>query len=524
MPSHVSRCLAYAIQCLLTLRGFRHAFVALAGVLLIPGVGFAQSFGMQDVERRARDLSKATYVKPDTNLPAELKQLKFEQYQNIRYKSDQMHWYGRGMPIELSFFHRGAMYDQAVKINEVSSDGVQEIRYRPEAFDFGPNKIDPAKLKGLGFAGFRVHFPVNAPKVKDEVLVFLGATYFRALGKDQVYGLSARGLAIDTAVLSGEEFPRFVEFWVVRPSLNAKEFTFYALLDSPRMTGAYRFILRPGEDTAVEVRAQLFPRDTVGKLGIAPLTSMFFFGENQRPGQEDYRPEVHDSDGLSVNVGNGEWLWRPLVNPKRLLVTSFTTASVGGFGLQQRDRDFSNYEELATRYDKRPSAWVEPMGKWGPGRVELVQIPTPDETNDNIVAYWVPDKSPGPGKPFELQYRIFWQKNNEQRPPMMWVAQTRRGPDHLHRIENSLTFAVDFVGTAPPPPANAEEGRIAVSSHLDNATMLQSRLERNEATDGWRFTMVVRRSDPAKPVEMRANLTRDNKSISETWSYILPPE
>ena len=494
----------------------------LAVLLAWPASG--RAFGLPDVERQAKALSARAYAKPNTALPDELRRLKYEQYQDIRFKTERMHWRGRGLPIELAFFHRGAIFEPAVRVNEVSTDGVQEIRYDPEAFDFGANRIDPEKLKGLGFAGFRLHYALNTPKTKDEVLVFLGASYFRALGRGQAYGLSARGLAVDTAELTGEEFPRFVEFWIDRPSPAAREFTIYALLDSPRVTGAYRFIVRPGEETRIDVRARLYPRAAIAKIGLAPLTSMYFFGENQRPAQEDSRPEVHDSDGLSVNLGNGEWIWRPLVNPKRLLVTSFAANNPGGFGLQQRDRRFSSYEELATRRDLRPGAWIEPTEPWGPGRVELVQIPTPNEYNDNIVAYWVPDKPLPPGQPYDLRYRILWQKDTEARPPLLWTMQTRRGPDPQNRPENGLVFTVDFAGALPPPPRDAGEGRISASHHLENATLLQSRLERNEAIDGWRLTLVLRRNDAAKPVEMRAQLMRNDRQVSETWSYILPPE
>jgi glucans biosynthesis protein len=487
----------------------------------------ALAFGLSDVERRAQALAKAAYVKPESELPKELRQLKYEQYQNIRFKPEQAHWRGRGMPIELSFFHQGMAFDLPVKINEVSEDGVREIRYRPDAFDFGSNRIDPAKLKGLGYAGFRLHYPINSPKAKDEVLVFLGASFFRALGRDQVYGLSARGLAINTAELSGEEFPRFVEFWVVRPSTTAREFVIFALLDSPRVAGAYRFVVKPGSETSIDVRARLYPRDTNAKFGLAPLTSMYYFGENQPAAHEDYRPEVHDSDGLSVNAGNGEWIWRPLVNPKRLLVTSFAANNPGGFGLQQRDRQFSNYEELGTRYEKRPSAWVEPQGEWGAGRVELVQIPTPDETNDNIVAYWVPDKPLPAGQAYDLQYRVLWQKDSEQRPPLLWVMQTRRGPGFVRKPEkdSNIPLLVDFAGAAPPARESDGDGIMRAPISIDgNGEVVQSKLERNGAIGGWRLSLTLRRVDQSKPVEVRAHLTRDNRQISETWSYILPPE
>src|SRR5205085_6387853 len=156
--------------------------------------------------------------------------------------------------------------------------------------------------------------------------------------------------------------------------------TVYALLESQRATGAYRFDIVPGAETVVRVQARLYLRAAatqVATLGIAPLTSMFFSGENQ-PRRGDFRPEVHDSDGLQVATGDGEWLWRPLQNPARMTVTSFAVRELRGFGLMQRDRTFSSYEDTEARYERRPSAWVRPLSDWGPGRVELVQLPTPD--------------------------------------------------------------------------------------------------------------------------------------------------
>ena len=204
-------------------------------------------------------------------------------------------------------------------------------------------------------------------------------------------------------------------------------------------TGKSLSFVRPGLDTSIDVRARLYPSDANAKIGLAPLTSMYYFGENQPAAHEDYRPEVHDSDGLSVDAGNGEWIWRPLVNPKRLLVTSFAANNPKGFGLQQRDRNFSSYEDLAMRREKRPGTWAEPLESWGPGRVELVQIPTPGETNDNIVAYWVPDQPPRSGQPYDLQYRILWQKENERRPPLLWVMQTRQGPGFVRSPDQNKT-------------------------------------------------------------------------------------
>ncbi len=480
------------------------------------------AFGFDDVARRAQQLAAVPYKAPAA-LPKEIQSLNYDQYRDIRFNPDHALWRGTRLPFELAFFHMGWYFDRPVRIHEITAQGVREIRFDPGSFDYGANRIAPGKLKGLGFAGFRVHFPVNTPKYKDEVLAFLGASYFRALGRGQGYGLSARGLAIDTAVAAGEEFPHFSEFWIERPKPAAGELVVLALLESRRATGAYRFVLAPGAETVMSVKMRIFLRDKVTRLGIAPLTSMFFFGENQRAARDDFRPEVHDSDGLSVQLGNGEWLWRPLTNPKRLLVTSFATTHPKGFGLMQRDRAFESYEDLEARYEKRPSAWVEPVGSWGAGRIELVQIPAGDETNDNIVAFWVPEKLPPPGEPLDFEYRLRWQLKEDARPPLAWVTQTRRGHGYLRKPDDSIAFSVDFDGPAlrKLAPDAKVEGMVSADG---NGQLLSRETFRNDATGGYRVALRVKRVDGAKPVELRGFLRGPEGALSETWSYVLPPE
>ncbi len=505
-------------------RAMRRPVLATLALSALCFANGALAFGFSDVVQRAKQLAAAPYVNaPTTNLPKDLQGLTHDQYLNISFNPDKAWWRSAKLPFELAFFHQGIHFNQPVKINELVGAKVREIKFSPDFFDYGANKVDLSKVQGLGFAGFRAHYAINTPKFKDEVVVFLGASYFRALGKGQWYGLSARGLAVDTALISGEEFPRFVEFWIVQPERNSKELTIYALLDSKRATGAYRFIVRPGVETVMDVKAQLYLRENVTKLGLAPLTSMYLFGENQRASGEDYRPEVHDSDGLSIQSGTGEWIWRPLTNPKRLLVTSFAVTNPLGFGLMQRDREFGRYEDIADHYERRPSAWVEPKGKWGAGRVELVQIPTPDETNDNIVAYWVPDVAPVTRKPYDLEYRILWQKDSDTRPPLSWVTQTRRGRGYVRNPDSSIGFAIDFDGPALRKlPSDAKlEGVVEADA---NGEIVERTVQRNDTTGAWRLVLRVKRIDPAKPVEMRAFLKGSATNVSETWSYILPPD
>ena len=253
-----------------------------------------------------------------------------------------------------------------------------------------------------------MHCPLNTRRYYDELVSFLGASYFRALGRHLKYGLSARGLAIDTAVETGEEFPIFREFWIVRPKRKDKTVTVYALLDSPSAAGIYTFVITPGESTVMDVDARIFPRKEINKLGIAPLTSMYLFGENTKNKFDDHRPEVHDSDGLLVLNGNGEWLWRPLDNSEYLRISAFVDENPKGFGLLQRDRNAAHYLDFEAHYEQRPSVWVEPLDDWGKGWVELVEIPSVQEIHDNVVAYWVPKDKPTPGQELRYRYRLHW--------------------------------------------------------------------------------------------------------------------
>jgi glucans biosynthesis protein len=489
----------------------------------------AAPFSFDDVAARAQALSASAYRSSGVKIPGVLKALDYDQYRDIRFRPDKALWRERKLPFEVMFFHVGGFFTVPVRINEIDDKGVRPLRFDREAFNYGPaSGLTPREEDSwgdVGFAGFRVHYPLNKVSYKDELAVFLGASYFRVLGSGQRYGLSARALAIDTVGGSGEEFPRFTEFWLERPAADATSLTLYALLDSPSVSGAYRIVIRPGSETVIDVQARLFLRKTVATLGIAPLSSMYFYGENQ-PGSGNFRPEVHDSDGLSINTGDGEWIWRPLVNPREPLTTSFSMNELRGFGLMQRDRAFSSYEDLEARYDLRPSAWVEPVGKWGAGRVELVQLPTPDETNDNIVTYWVPQKLPAPGQALDLAWRIHMQAAADQRPPNGWTVQSRRGAGYSKQQASvgsaDENFIVDFTGPAfAGLTANAPVE--AVVSAVANAQIIEHTVFHNDVTGGWRLAMRVRRDNPGLPVELRAYLKHHNDTLTETWSNVIPP-
>lgn len=510
-------------------RALRRGAAALLLAGLATGWSAVQAMDWNALGALARARSLAPFQPVGDKLPAELANLNYDQMRRIRFLEPRSTWRGEGLPFEVQYFHLGNYQQLPVRLHELTPEGVRELPYRSDLFDFDGVVSDPQAWGDLGFAGLKLLHPLNQPDKLDELIAFLGASYFRALGAGQQYGLSARGLAIDTVGGQGEEFPRFTDFWLQRPAPGATEVTVLALLDSPRASGAYRFVIRPGASTTLTVTARLFLRvgaGPVNTLGLAPLTSMFLHGENQ-PNANDFRPEVHDSDGLLMHTGDGEWLWRPLQNPAQISVSSFTMRQPRGFGLMQRDRRFASYEDIEARYERRPSAWVRPLGDWGAGRVELVQLRTPDETHDNIVAYWVPATLPEPGQPLDIAYELAWQGDAQQTPPGAWVVQSRRGYGYTKlsagEQQRQPQFVLDFVGPALEAlPVDAAVR--AVASADANGRIVEAHAYPNPTQRGWRVTLRVERIDPARPVELRVFLQHQNDTLSETWTHAVLPE
>ena len=476
-------------------------------------------FSFASVERLAQDRASKPYRNRSTKLPDEIAKLSYDEYHDIRFQRTSSLWYDRAL-FEVQFFHRGFNFDRRVNIAEVSGGIARPVLYNPAMFDFGPRFPKVTLPPDLGFAGFRIHYPLNTPAYKDELIVFLGATYFRVLGRNQVYGQSARGLAIDTGAASGEEFPYFTDFWLVKPDPTARTMTIYALLDSPGIAGAYQFDVRPGTTTQVQVTAELYPRRQIAKLGIAPLTSMYLYGENSGNRRfDDYRPEVHDSDGLMTERGTGEWMWRPLVNPKDLRVNRFMDERPRGFGLVQRDRDFNHYQDNDARFERRPSLFVEPLGDWGKGGVELVEIPSDEEIHDNVVAYWVPDAPVEPQKPMTFTYLLSAYTGTTQWPPGGKVIAT-----HFSRILNGTTVVpgvrrvmVDFAGGDLDTLAGAQPMQAAASA--TGGEIDDIKVERLAANGVWRVSMRMK-TNGDKPVDLRCYLTLYGEALSETWTYL----
>lgn len=496
-------------------------------LLLASSFAAASEFGFGNVMQRAGEMAARPFKADDSIAPEELRRLTIRQYRAIQAKPERSLWRGARTSFEVSPVHLGMSFDRPVILNEVSSDGVRRLNFDRTAFDYGNLNLGSVKDAALGVAGFRVSYRYDAKPSGEEVAAFVGASYFRAVAEGLRMGLAARGLAIDTGEPSGEEFPRFVEFWIERPSPGDRHLVVLALLDSRRATGAYRFLIRPGAITRIEVKARIFLRERMAKLGLAALTSMYLYGENQPPSAATARPEVHDSDGLSILTGNGEWLWRPLVNPRRLLVTSFALEHPSGFGLSQRDRSFRSYEDLDARFDLKPSAWVALKGNLGRGRIELVQIPSPDETNDNVVAYWVPHAQAPIRQPIDLEYELLWGRAEELPAPRVRVVQTRRLPnaptDRKDRAsERIVSFTVDFEAQEQVPMDGVAPTWVVSSG--DNAEVIERSLRRHPATGGWRASVRVRQLDDKRPVELRGQLNVGATPWSEVWTYVVPPE
>ncbi len=477
------------------------------------------AFDFDLLQARAQALAARPYAVTPTRAPGWLQAYNYSQYSDIHFEAGHAWWKAEQLPFQLQFYHPGWLFKQPVQMHEVTGRQQRAIEFSAALFDYGRNQPAGQVPPDLGFAGFRIHYALNQPGYLDELVSFLGASYFRALGRGMHYGLSARGLAINTGEPGEEEFPRFEEFWVERPAADAKAITVFALLNSPSVAGAYQFVITPGAETVMAVKAALYFRHKPAVVGLAPLTSMFQHGENTGWSRNDFRPEVHDSDGLLMETGTGEWIWRSLTNPARTRTSTFTDQSPRGFGLLQRDREFAHYDDVVGHYHQRPSAWVEPVGDWGPGTVRLLEIPTPDETNDNIVACWVPANLPAAGEPLVFAYRLHWFTDSASRPPAGLVSSTREGAV-LHHPERRR-FVVDFAGANLDQFGANLEAVVTISpgARLEGGVSVQ----RIAPSAVWRATFELLPDGSGRPVELRCFLRKDQNVLTETWSNLWSP-
>ena len=470
-----------------------------------------------EVRRRAIALARGAYVPPVERLPPVMAGMGYDEYRDLRFRPERAVWHGLGLGFELQFFPAAYIYRSPVEIYLVEQGSILPIDTARGLFDFSLQDHRVPLNALLSFSGFRIHAPLNAPDRYDEFMVFQGSSYFRGLGKGHSYGLSARGLAISTGSSRPEEFPLFRAFWIERPR-HAQSITVHALLDSPSVTGAYMFQIWPGAETRMDVAAELFPRCDLTDVGLAPLTSMFLKDTHDDDGPADFRPAVHDFDGLAVWNAHGERLWRPLVSPRQVQNTTLLDDNLRGFGLIQRSRSFAAYEDLEANYHTRPSAWVEPQKAWGDGAVQLVELPAAEEYYDNIVAFWRPITGLKSGVPYAYAYRLTWVDDTPA-----WrgyrVVKTRVGrAGTAHHVRFVLDFAQTgrradsekaMAVTAPDPVASVRASHgVAGRPHV----------QRNLYTGGLRVSFEF---DPAAAdrSDLRLELEFLDGVSSESWRY-----
>lgn len=473
--------------------------------------------------QRAQQLAAQPYTPPADDLPESLHNINYDTYRQIRFNPQQAYWKDESR-FSLQVFHSGFLFPHPVELHVIEDGSATPLTFQQDDFIYegAARPLESADLSDIGHAGFRLHYPLNTPDYADEFAVFLGASYFRLVGEGQAYGLSARGIAVDTATPQGEEFPAFRAFWLFKPEADDNNLHIMALLDGPSLTGVYHFELTPGKNTLMAVDATLFARNDINKLGIAPLTSMFTYGDISVSRPDDFRPNVHDSQGLLLHTGQQEWIWRPLTNPSSVQVSAFLDNNPTGFGLMQRERSFTHYLDLEAQYHRRPSQWVEPLGDWGPGHVELVEIPTPDETHDNIVAYWVADAPLEAGQ--SRQFRYHTQTLN-QAPPEHGLAKairSRQGDAAVPGEKDSASagqrqWVVDFAGGKLPTLNPASPVELRIDSPTEAITLTQVKALPNHQ---WRATFRI--APITQPLDVRLALTQEGQVISETWSHTIP--
>lgn len=458
---------------------------------------------------RAMEVAARPHVDPVSPPEGNARPLTYDQYRSIRFHTGASIWARENRTFALDLFYPGFIFNVPVNINLVVNNVARRVLFTNKVFEYGPEVPLVQDRPDMGYSGFRVRAPLNKPDLMDEFLVFQGASYFRAIAKNQAYGLSARGLAVRTARPEGEEFPAFTDFWIERPAERADKIVMHALLQSPSVVGAYTFTADPGDETIIDVEVALFPRVDVEAFGIAPLTSMFLFDASNRSRFDDYRAAVHDSDGLEIVNGRGERLWRPLANPRALQVSAFLDDSPAGFGLVQRKRSFDDYQDAEADYERRPSLWVEPKGEWGRGHVELVEIPSDREIHDNIVAYWQSSAPLAAGVRADFAYRLRFTAEPLD-DSLARVVATRTG--QALQSGDQRSFIVDFKGREPPP----DNLTVEVASSAGEVRNPRGEIVTQNGVYRVAFELDPRREDI---VELRVAVKSQGNLWGETWLY-----
>lgn len=461
----------------------------------------------------ARETAEQTY-QPDKPLSPNLQSLSYDELRDIRYAPKAAVWQSEQLPFNLQFFHPGGLQKDRVAVNRVEGGGVKPVLFSKDMFEYRDVRIQGGIPDDAGFSGYRIHYQLNRPEYFDELMVFQGASYFRALAQGCIYGVSARGLGLDIGAMH-EEFPRFRSFWVEQPERTATRIKIWALLDSSSVVGAYEFVVCPGKETVMDVNVRLFFRRETVNLSLAPLTSMFWYGDHSAYRFGDFRPEVHDSDGALVQKSSGEWLWRPLVNDtNRWRCSIFNGSNPKGFGLIQRDRDFHSYEDLEALYQLRPSVWIEPSTNgWGEGEIRLFEFPSNVEYGDNVCLFWVPRASGQPHAQMDFAYRMRWFIDNPQLPPLGRVVSTRIAQISYNQM--ARRFVLDFA----VPQGSLTSGDIKVDVSADRGRVLGSFVQKNEYAHTWRIFFDVEAAAMNQAVELRCLLRTDKETLTETWTY-----
>ncbi len=484
--------------------------------------GPSHPFDYARLKGLARALAAERYRPPPEKLPPALARLTWDRWEAIRYREHRALWADEPSRYRIAFMHLGYTVVAPVLMYEVAGGRARQIEYDPAMWDYRRAGIRADELPAnLGFGGFKVFYHTDWTR---DCTVYQGASYFRAVDGQMQYGMSQRGLAIDTGMPRPEEFPDFVAFYLERPDAGSNRLTVFALLDSPSVAGAYRFRIDAGAMQVMNVDAALYPRRRIERIGIAPGTSMFYKGKNQQGVSEDWRPEIHDSDGLQILNGQGEWLWRPLVNPRTVRVNTFLDDNPRGFGLMQRERHFSAYEDDGVFYERRPDCWVEPKTGWGRGTVMLVEIPTPNETNDNIVAFWNPEDKPEAGQELTFAYALNWCRDNPLSCPLATTGATFTGIGGVigrKRTYFSWRFVVDFFGGNLEMLTDADRVVPVISASRGRIELASARPLR--PLHGWRAMFDLVPDASTEPIDLRLYLMLDGQPLTETWLYLYEP-
>ncbi len=511
------------------------AFAALPAGAAPQGLRFgeAQRFSAEWLKSHAQELAAAPYNPPPRPDPQIVASIDYDLHGKLKYKTDfALFGEGHDSAFPITFMHVGQYFTKTVRMYAVepSAEGgsAREILYDPDYFTI-PSDSVAARLpeNPSRFAGFWLREPKAGTedwRVAEPWVTFLGASYFRAKGELGQVGMSARGIALTPGGNTPEEFPDFVAFWFLPAPPTAKSVTVYALLDGPSVSGAYRFIMERTKGVVMDIEKTLFFRQPVERLGLAPLTSMYWYSETVKQAAIDWRPEVHDSDGLSMWTGGGEHIWRPLNNAAHITVSSFADEHPRGYGLLQRDREFDHYLD-GVRYDRRPSTWVEPLGDWGKGAVHLVEIPTDDEINDNIIAYWHPEQQPKAGDRIDLRYRLHWLADEPYPTALGRCVATRLGrggEPGTSRPSGVRKFTVEFLGGPLAELPNGVKPELVMWASRGKLAGPMAEAVPDDVPGHWRAHMDLT-VEGHDPVEMRLYLKAGDKVLTETWLYQYRP-